>query len=72
MWLVTMTSRDGRVIKMENVFLRGGLVKFVILPELLKNAPAFKKVQTMQRKLDKSKGPPGAVAEGQKKKQKKV
>ena len=47
-----MTGKDGRVVKMENVFLRGGLVKFIVLPELLKSAPIFKKVQTMRSKVD--------------------
>ena len=55
-----MTGRDGRVTKMENVFLRGGLVKFIVLPDLLKNAPVFKKLQSMTKKLDKTKaGGPG-------------
>jgi small nuclear ribonucleoprotein D3 len=47
---VTMTGRDGRVVKMENVFVRGGLVKFIVLPDLLKSAPIFKKVQSMHSK----------------------
>ena len=55
--LVTMTGSDGRVIKMENVYLRGSLVKFIVLPDLLKNAPAFKKVQTMHKKIDKTRTP---------------
>lgn len=66
---MTMTCRDGRVVKMENVFLRGGLVKFIVLPELLKNAPVFKKVHNMHKRLDKSKGP-GAPAANKNKKQK--
>eukprot|EP00607_Mallomonas_marina_P003304 CAMPEP_0182428510 /NCGR_PEP_ID=MMETSP1167-20130531/23073_1 /TAXON_ID=2988 /ORGANISM="Mallomonas Sp, Strain CCMP3275" /LENGTH=107 /DNA_ID=CAMNT_0024611449 /DNA_START=126 /DNA_END=446 /DNA_ORIENTATION=- len=47
---VTMTAKDGRVTKLEQVFLRGGQVKFVVLPELLKSAPVFKKVQSMRAK----------------------
>ena len=35
---VTVTARDGRVTRLEQVFLRGGMIKFVILPEILKNA----------------------------------
>jgi hypothetical protein len=42
---------------MENVYLRGSLVKFIVLPDLLKSAPAFKSVQTMQKKLDKTRAP---------------
>lgn len=61
-----MTHRDGRVVKIENVYLRGSLVKFIVLPELLKNAPVFKKVQTIQKKLDKTRPPPSG-REGSKK-----
>lgn len=45
-----MTSRDGRISRLENVYLRGGNIKFIVLPELLKSAPLFKKVQTMRTK----------------------
>lgn len=45
-----MTARDGRISRLENVYLRGGNIKFIVLPELLKSAPIFKKVQTMRTK----------------------
>jgi small nuclear ribonucleoprotein D3 len=45
---VTMTARNGRVSKLEQVFLRGGHVKLVVVPDLLKHAPIFKKVQAMK------------------------
>jgi small nuclear ribonucleoprotein D3 len=45
-----MTARDGRVSRLENVYLRGGNIKFIVLPELLKSAPIFKKVQVMRSK----------------------
>ena len=52
-----MTARNGRVQKLENVFLRGGHIKFIVLPDLLKNAPMFKKIQSMKRsKPESSKG----------------
>ncbi len=47
---VTMTARDGRVCRLENVFLRGGQIKFIVLPELLKNSPILKKVQVLKSK----------------------
>lgn len=59
---MTMTGRDGRVLKMENVFLRGGHVKFIVLPELLKSAPIFKKVQTMKAKKVEASGAGGRGA----------
>eukprot|EP01038_Epipyxis_sp_PR26KG_P003989 gene3989-5713_t len=53
---VTMTARDGRIIRLDNVFLRGGQIKFIVLPELLKSAPILKKIQTLKAK--------SAVADG--------
>ena len=40
---ITLTSRDGRVSQLQNVFIRGSKVRFIILPDMLKNAPMFKK-----------------------------
>ena len=48
---VTVTARDGRVTRLEQVFLRGGMIKFVILPEILKNAPIFKVVKDMRSRM---------------------
>jgi small nuclear ribonucleoprotein D3 len=42
---VTVTARDGKTTRLERVYLRGSHVKFMILPEILKNAPIFKGVQ---------------------------
>lgn len=47
---VTMTARDGRVTKVEQVYIRGSQIKFMILPDLLKKSPAFAKVQSMKAK----------------------
>lgn len=41
---ITVTYRDGRVAQLENVFLRGSKIRFLILPDMLKNAPMFKRV----------------------------
>eukprot|EP01031_Cornospumella_fuschlensis_P037584 gene37584-45652_t len=45
---VTMTGRDGRVCKLENVFIRGGHIKFIVLPDLLRVSPVLKKVQALR------------------------
>lgn len=42
---ITVTYRDGRVNQLENVFIRGSKIRFLILPDMLKNAPMFKRVQ---------------------------
>eukprot|EP00002_Diphylleia_rotans_P040620 TRINITY_DN9671_c0_g4_i1.p1 TRINITY_DN9671_c0_g4~~TRINITY_DN9671_c0_g4_i1.p1 ORF type:complete len:121 (+),score=25.83 TRINITY_DN9671_c0_g4_i1:61-423(+) len=41
---VTATGRDGRISKLDQVFLRGSKVRFVIVPDMLRNAPMFKNV----------------------------
>lgn len=53
---MTHTARNGKVSKLEIVYLRGGHLKLIVLPEVLKNAPVFKKVQSMKRKESKTAG----------------
>ena len=38
---VTATSREGRLSKLEAVYIRGSKVRLVILPDMLRNAPMF-------------------------------
>ncbi|XP_033123494.1 small nuclear ribonucleoprotein Sm D3-like [Antedon mediterranea] len=42
---ITVTFRDGRVAQLEHVFVRGSKIRFLILPDMLKNAPMFKTKQ---------------------------
>eukprot|EP00745_Piridium_sociabile_P044930 TRINITY_DN95755_c0_g1_i2.p1 TRINITY_DN95755_c0_g1~~TRINITY_DN95755_c0_g1_i2.p1 ORF type:complete len:192 (+),score=22.76 TRINITY_DN95755_c0_g1_i2:158-733(+) len=42
---ITVTHRDGRSSQLENVYIRGSKIRFLILPDMLKNAPMFKRVQ---------------------------
>lgn len=42
---ITLTARDGRVTQVEQVFIRGSMIRFFILPDMLKNAPMFKAKQ---------------------------
>lgn len=39
---VSVTLRDGRTHTLDNVFIRGSQIRFLILPDMLKNAPMFK------------------------------
>jgi len=41
---VTRTAKDGKVTSLAACFVRGSQVRFVIMPDILKNAPVFKKV----------------------------
>jgi len=52
---VVRTARDGQVSKLTNVYLRGRGVRFIALPELLKNAPIFKKVASIRKKIEAEK-----------------
>jgi small nuclear ribonucleoprotein D3 len=54
---VTMTQKDGRVSRLQNVYLRGSNIRFTVLPDILKNAPIFKRVQQIKQTYDKKKNP---------------
>eukprot|EP01132_Coremiostelium_polycephalum_P008067 gene8067-9925_t len=41
---ITVTARDGRVSQIEQAYLRGSKIRLFILPDMLKNAPMFKRV----------------------------
>jgi len=43
---VTVTHRDGRVAQLEHIYIRGSKVRFMILPDMLKNAPMLKNMNT--------------------------
>jgi len=40
---ILMTCRDGSQQPLESAFIRGSHIKFLILPDMLKNAPMFRK-----------------------------
>jgi len=46
---ITVTFRDGRTQQLENVFVRGSKIRFMILPDMLRNAPMFKNIGRAQR-----------------------
>jgi len=43
---VTVTYRDGRVAQLEHIYVRGSKIRFMILPDMLKNAPMLKNIST--------------------------
>jgi len=58
---VVRTARNGQVSNLTSVYLRGGGVRFIALPELLRNAPIFKKVSSLKKKMEADKqSRPGA------------
>ncbi|CAI4656463.1 Small nuclear ribonucleoprotein Sm D3 [Saccharomyces cerevisiae] len=40
---VIATEPQGAVTHMDQIFVRGSQIKFIVVPDLLKNAPLFKK-----------------------------
>ena len=46
---VTMFSKDGRSFPVEQVYLRGSQVRFIIVPSMFKNAPMFKRVRAQAK-----------------------
>ena len=52
---VVRTARNGQVSKLPSVYIRGGSVRFIALPDLLKKAPVFSKVTNMKRKIEAEK-----------------
>mmetsp|Transcript_12375 Transcript_12375/g.26729 ORF Transcript_12375/g.26729 Transcript_12375/m.26729 type:complete len:124 (-) Transcript_12375:760-1131(-) len=41
---VTATGKDGRVAQLDHIFVRGSRIRFIIVPDMLKNAPMFKRI----------------------------
>jgi hypothetical protein len=44
-----MPWQDGKVSQLEHVFIRGSRVRFMIIPDMLKNAPMFKRLEARIR-----------------------
>jgi small nuclear ribonucleoprotein D3 len=58
---VTLTNREGRVQRLEHVFLRGGTIKFIVLPDILKQAPILKRISQIRESKSKSSNKPTSV-----------
>ncbi|KAG8747801.1 small nuclear ribonucleoprotein Sm D3 [Ceratobasidium sp. 414] len=41
---ITVTGRDGKISQLDQVYIRGSMVRFFIVPDMLQNAPMFKRV----------------------------
>ena len=41
---ITFTVKDGKVSQLEHVFIRGSKVRFMVIPDMRKNAPMFKRL----------------------------
>ncbi|MEW5305828.1 MAG: hypothetical protein WDW38_000170 [Sanguina aurantia] len=47
---VTATGKDGRISQLSHIFIRGSRVRFMIVPDMLKNAPMFKRIDPKYKK----------------------
>lgn len=62
---VTKTAKDGKITHLENIFVRGSKIRWVIVPDMLRQAPMFKRIDPQLKK--KAKGAPlGVGTRGQK------
>eukprot|EP01083_Nonionella_stella_P035431 96673_1 len=41
---VTVTARDGRISKLQHVYVRGSQIRFIIFPDMLAKAPMFTRI----------------------------
>jgi len=39
-----LNPQDGRVNQLEHVFIRGSKIRYLVIPDMLKNAPMFKRI----------------------------
>lgn len=46
---VTVTRRDGRITQLDQIFIRGSHCRWIIIPDMLKNAPMFKKIGSIPK-----------------------
>eukprot|EP00588_Corethron_pennatum_P012981 CAMPEP_0194276958 /NCGR_PEP_ID=MMETSP0169-20130528/9415_1 /TAXON_ID=218684 /ORGANISM="Corethron pennatum, Strain L29A3" /LENGTH=117 /DNA_ID=CAMNT_0039020805 /DNA_START=132 /DNA_END=485 /DNA_ORIENTATION=+ len=53
---VILTARDGRVSKLHAVYLRGSNIRFIVLPDVLRDAPLFNKVRKMKKTMEEKVG----------------
>ncbi|KAH8926462.1 Sm-like ribonucleoprotein [Atractiella rhizophila] len=41
---ITVTHRDGRITQLDQVYIRGPMIRFYCVPDMLANAPMFKRI----------------------------
>ena len=51
---VTHTARDGQVQKMEQVYIRGSQIRYIVVPDLLKKAPMFNQVSNAGKQVQEA------------------
>lgn len=59
---VVSTHSCTQVSKLEHIFLRGSKIRFLIIPDMLKNAPMFKRIDPKLKKSAMGVGRGRAIA----------
>lgn len=59
----TLTSREGKITALESAFIRGSKIRFFIIPDMLKNAPMFKNLDSTKQ-IPKGRGMGFGVGRG--------
>lgn len=60
---VTRTTTTGKVINLDHMYIRGDQIRFAVVPDMLSNAPMFKRVQ-IYKKSKGRKGIPQGIGRG--------
>ena len=47
---VNVTGKDKEMYSLDQVYLRGSQIRFIIVPDMLKNAPMFKRIFNQSKK----------------------
>lgn len=56
---VTMTSRNGSTEQLQKIYIRGSQIRFMILPDMLKNAPMLNAQKKDHQRMGRGRGAPG-------------
>lgn len=48
---ITVTGRDGRVSQLDQVYIRGSMIRFFIVPDMLQNAPMWVFISLLLRSI---------------------
>jgi small nuclear ribonucleoprotein D3 len=51
---VYMTNRSGKTLRFDQIFIRGSQVRFILIPDMLKNSPMFKRIANQAKKGGKN------------------
>merc|ERR1712066_633201 len=62
---VTMTHRSGNTEQLQKIYIRGSQVRFMILPDMLKNAPMLNQTKQQQNRRGLGRGTFGLGGPGQ-------